>query len=455
MGDSAWFAKPSMEMMPGTIRFHFRPFGSDPGYTTDLTFSGCAYVGGVLTLVDEAGNPLANYPADYPAETRNLKYKYRYGGSWASEVSFKTDAGGHWPYAIDPAHAAKWDKKITVTLNQTTKEQDVTLNPVFQAAKVNVNLKKCGGELITAAPGGSADQGGGFWYHHGKTGPSGTVSFYTFPGNIKVRMSYNHHSQTLLPTIVAGTNEVDFLTTPVTLAYPGNIRSNMGGSWWFFEKPTMYLLPGTYNFWFQSGNSWVGPTAITVGGCEPIEKGYILLRVIDETGKGVAGGVATPAYGGGWGSQLPGVTDANGNLFTEITPGYTKIKMAVNQGGQEQTLAQLIASNYTWKTEVLRIWLKDHAGSPITDGKAVLRQGGSYWYTWGNLSSSGYKDVQLFPGSYRFEMTYNYTSQIANSVPVSSGPGIQSFDFQTGQVIGPCITEYAAGSWRPSRTAWN
>ena len=79
-----------------------------------------------------------------------------------------------------------------------------------------------------------------------------------------------------------------------------------------------------------------------------------------------------------------------------------------NQGGQEQTLAQLIASNYTWKTEVLRIWLKDHAGSPITDGKAVLRQGGSYWYTWGNLSSSGYKDVQLFPGSYRFEMTYNY-----------------------------------------------
>jgi len=38
----------------------------------------------MITLVDETGNPLANYPADYSSETRNLKHKYRCGGSWVS-----------------------------------------------------------------------------------------------------------------------------------------------------------------------------------------------------------------------------------------------------------------------------------------------------------------------------------------------------------------------------------
>jgi hypothetical protein len=169
--------------------------------------------------------------------------------------------------------------------------------------------------------------------------------------------------------------------------------------------------------------------------------------LLDENRSGVPGGKATPAYGGSWGTTLPGVTDSNGILFAEIPLGYTKIKMIVNQGGQEQTLAQLTASNYTWKTEVLRIWLNDHSGSPITDGAAILDQGGGYWYNWGNLNTSGYRDIQLFPGSYKFKMTYNYTSQELFPA-VSTGPGIQSFYFQTGQVVGPCITQYSTGAWR-------
>lgn len=37
-GDSTWFIKPSMELLAGTYKFHFR--GGD---TTDLTYSGCDY----------------------------------------------------------------------------------------------------------------------------------------------------------------------------------------------------------------------------------------------------------------------------------------------------------------------------------------------------------------------------------------------------------------------------
>ena len=224
-----------------------------------------------VTLVDELGNPLPNYPADYPSETRNLKYKYRCGGSWAPITSFQTDANGQ--VAIDIG-CDNWDNKVTITLNQTSKEQDVTVNPVFQAAKVNTNLKSCTGP-ITDDPGGLVNQGGGYWYNQGNTGTTGSVSFYTFPGNIKLKMTYNHNSQTVFPAVAAGVNEVDFQTTSVTLDYPGDIRSNIGGSWWYFNKPTMNLLPGNYNFWFKDGNNWNGPETVSVSGCE-INKSFTL-----------------------------------------------------------------------------------------------------------------------------------------------------------------------------------
>ncbi len=396
----------------------------------------------MLTLVDETGSPLANYPADYPGETRNLKDKYRCGGSWGPTTSFQTDAGGHFFVSIG---CDNWDHKVTVTLDQTTREQDVTVNPIFQAAKVNANLETCDGP-ITDVPGGAVDQGGGYWYHHGNTGLSGTVSFYTFPGNIKLRMGYNHNTETLFPTISAGVNEVDFQTTAVTLDYPGDIKSNKGGSWWMFSKPSMDLLPGDYNFWFKTGSSWSGPVSINVSGCD-LSQAFALLKVLDENGHGVAGGKATPAYGGSWGATLPGETDANGNLFAEIPPGYTKIRMTVNQGSVEQTTAELATSNYTWTTQVLRIWLEDHTGTPITDGAATLDQGGGYWYGWGNLNSSGYRDIQLFPGSYKFKVTYNYTSDTQYPV-VGTGAGYDDFHFRTGQVFGACITQYSASGWQ-------
>ena len=64
LGDSKFFTKPSMELMPGTVKFHFRPSGANPGYTTDLTFRrSCAYTktAAVLRLRDSNGNPLTGW----------------------------------------------------------------------------------------------------------------------------------------------------------------------------------------------------------------------------------------------------------------------------------------------------------------------------------------------------------------------------------------------------------
>jgi hypothetical protein len=241
---------------------------------------------------------------------------------------------------------------------------------------------------------------------------------------------------------ITSVNPLIFNTTNVALGFNGPITYYASG-WKSFTQPSMEMLP--YNYPFRFGSKQLN---IDVTGCN-VNRAFVLLTVLDENNHGVEGGKATPAYGGSWGTTLSGATDVSGKLFSEITPGYTKIRMTVNQGSEEQLLPALTTSNYTWNTEILRIWLIDHSGFAITDGTGSVDQGGSYWYNWGNLNTSGYFDVPLFvnAGTYKFKLTYNYSTQEKFPV-VSATPGIDNLYFQTGQIFGPCITEYSTGAWR-------
>lgn len=410
--------------------------------TVTLDIDGCSLTGGMLTLVDEAGSPLANYPAAYPDETRNLKYKYRCGGSWAPWTSFQTDANGQTFYSIDCSTVGgggkKWDNKITMVLNQTSTEQDVTVNSMFQAAKVNANLKTCNPE--TPLAGGTVAQGGGFWYTHGTTGAGGTVSFYAFPGNnVKVRMNFNYGSvtQNAVP-VTFPTTDIDFVTTTVNFFYGGTIKIKVGG--WPVITTPIELLPGNYGFKFNGTLYYVD-----VSGCE-LSKG--LLTVVDENGNGVPGASFRYACGGSWvGSG--GDTDANGWYFGDVPACMTKIRASVGNSGQEKVKSDLEASNYTFTTEVLRVNLKDHAGNLINDQTGTLDQGGGTWIGLGNFNASGFVDVQTFPvASAKYRASYNCTSETKDGIPVVAGAGIQEVDFQTGQVISACgHTQYVGCGW--------
>jgi FlgD Ig-like domain len=308
----------------------------------------------------------------------------------------------------------------------------------FITTATTVRLENCSHSGLS---GGAASYHQGAWNNFGTTdGTGNTAVVELLPGSYYFKMLYNYGQQQIGLLEVSGTAQtITFQTTTVTVGGPG-ITEYYQSAWHTFTSP-IDLLPDSY--YFRIGGSQVGPLAVS--GCT---KSYVLLAVKDENNNGVPGGKATPAYGGSWGATLSGQTDANGKLFSEIPPGYTKIKMAVNQGGAEQSLAQLNASGYTWTTQILRIWLKDHNGSAITDGQGSLDQGGGYWYAWGNLNASGYRDIQLFAGNYKFKMTYNYTSQEKFPV-VAVNAGIDNFDFQTGQVISNCgHTQYSTGAWR-------
>ncbi len=315
-----------------------------------------------------------------------------------------------------------------------------SINPlVYQTVAMVVSLQTC---APSGLAGGDVSYYASGWKTFGTTDASGNATKQLLPGKYSFRIKYIGQSKQKSNIILASNNPLIYNTTNVALSYNGTIKYYASG-WKLFTQPSMEMLPYNYSFRFDNKQF-----KINVIGCS-ISKSYVLLTVLDENNHGVPGGKAKPAYGGSWGAVLPGQTDAAGKLFSELPPGYTKIQMAVNQGSKEQLLAALNASNYTWYTEILRIWLNDHAGSAITDGNAALKQGGGYWYSWGNLNTSGYLDIQLFPrtSTYKFVMSYNSTSETKYPV-VSANAGIDNYYFQTGQVIGACITQYAAGSWR-------
>ena len=344
--------------------------------------------------------------------------------------------------------------KVWTTYNNTTSQQltqDISDDPTFDfhTNLLTIRLETCADG--TPLNGGNPRYGiggtyGTWWFPGGATGSSapGETAAEFFPGTYSFQMQYKATADAKLSVVIPDEDTLlTWQTTKVTLGYNGLISYGgaTGDSTWF-TKPSMELLPGTYKFNFRPDNR----IDLTISGCS-FTKSYVLLTVKDENGNGVPGGKATPAYGGSWGAMLPGATNASGKLFSEIPPGYTKINMVVNQGGVEQSLAQLTASNYTWITQILRIGLNDHNGSAITDGAATLDQGGGYWYAWGNLNALGYRDVQLFPATYKFRVTYNYTSQELFPVVIASA-GIQTLYFQTGQVISSTITQYSASGWQ-------
>jgi len=420
------------EMIGGTQNYapfnigqaEFR-FGSPVVLQQYFNITGCSVSGALIKLVDENNAPLANF---------NGSYRSRCGGSWTyNGVAFTTDANGN-AFLNTNCTANNWDGKITITVNQTSQEQVIATNSTYQLAKVNVNLKNCKDDPLA---GGVVAQGGGQWVTHGTTDGTGKVNFYAFPSNnVKVRMNYHYGSNTINSTpVVLPTTEIDFVTTNVNLA-PGPVKVGVSG-WPTIPMP-YEMLPGTYNFRLN-GNQING---VEISGCD---FGKTLLRVKNELGGPVADATFIPACGGSWQPQVAGSTDANGYLFADIPVCMTKIKATVGSSGQELTKAQLIASNYTWTTEVLRMNFKDHAGNYITDGAGTIQSGGG-WPTIGNFNGSGYFEINSFPATTGFRATYNHTTEQKNFTIVA-GAGVQQELFQTGQVYGDCITQYAGSGW--------
>jgi len=419
------FTKPSMEMLPGTIKFKIN------GTTVNVNVSGASLTGGILTLLDHNGNGLAGGKARWA------------DGSWHS-IPGQTDANGHLWFTVSNPNFGK----IAMTYNQGTIQQNRSQlnasNYTWQTALLRIELRDHANNLIKETPGGRVDQGGGYWYHHGYTGSSGYVDVELFPRSsaYKFRMTYNYISQTKYPIISSGMNTLVFQTGRLTLHFSGNIVF-AAGAWRTFKKPSMEFLP-VNNLRFRFFGCEI---KYSIAAGDDIEKSIIVAVLKDHRRRGLVGGTTKYAIGGSWKGTL-GTTDSNGKVCKDFDGklGYVKVRMTYNQGAVDKTQYQPTNSIYTFQTVQATVKLIDHTGNGIQGGR--VDQGGGYWQFHGYTNSNGELKLEFFSGkSYKIKVSYNGTSQ-TNWFPVPGPIVFQTGLVQRDNVYTGYVKASLGGSWR-------
>jgi len=170
-GDSRWFIKPSMELLPGTYKFHFRSCDR-----ADLTIDSSAMTKSFVCaqLLDSGSGGLAGGD-----------FEYRFG--WGSHMSMgTTDASGTILYGID---GLQTNTKFRVSYAGGTtgdKQQNIASDSfvVFQTVPVTANLLDSVGttDLSSSA---TFQYRYGWGTHQPLTGP-----IELLPVAIKVQVSY-------------------------------------------------------------------------------------------------------------------------------------------------------------------------------------------------------------------------------------------------------------------------
>ena len=327
------FTKPSMEMLPGTIKFKF---GS---YETPINVSGCSMSKVVNTLIlkDHNGKPLSGGTA-----------RGGFGSNYSTwHVSGSTDDNGVL-FDIRDVASQPTNMSYEMRYNNTTrvKTQDVSGNSVFefQTILLTLRLETCGGIPLD---GGNPRYGPGstytsWWFPGGATGSSapGETAAEFFPGTYSFEMQYRATAEAKISVDIPNANtKLTWKTTKVTLQYSGEISYGgaTGDSTWF-TKPSMELLPGTYRFHFRNA----GRMDLTFSGCT-FTRSVFALKLIDSSGNGIAGGTGQ-YYDSGW-QSIPGSTGSDGILLHAISGLKNTLTFRLSYGGATQEKSQNVATD--------------------------------------------------------------------------------------------------------------
>ncbi len=332
------------------------------------------------------------------------------------EISFDLPAGN---YQFQMWYKGKGQQKGPFTLASAP----VTVS--FQTVAMKVRLETCDN---TGLLDGTASFYAGSWQPMGMTSDGGnTAAEELLPGSYSFGVKYLGKWQQFnsVPVSDTATNPVVFQTTTVSLYYSGGITF-YESSWQTFQKPTMEMLPGTYNNFKFDGIT----KSLTFAGCES-SQAINVLKVKDHTGSPIEGATARGGFNTNFGSwfvpKVPGsgagTTDANGVIFDVVNvsaqPNDMSYEMKVNNTTESKTQDVAANSVFEFDTNLLTLRLEDCSLNPLDDGKPRWGNGSSYGTRWfpsgsGQLTGSsapGEVAAEVFPGEYSFEMQYNSTAE--------------------------------------------
>jgi len=230
-GDSRFFNKPSMELLPGTINFNFR--GNGNNYQA-IVISGCSMNPTTLRVINELGEGVSG-----------TSFTPAVGGSWSSTLTGSTNGNGFYFVNGIPSGTTKIKANLPNSSKEMTMSELASSNNTFTTQKVCIVLKNAAGNEITDQL-GSASQGGGSWTTLGNFNNQGKLFVNTFSAG-KYRVTYNNTTEEKTETIVVGSGiqEIIFQTGKV-ISSCGHSQISAGG-WSAFTSGNEYM-PGNRTF---------------------------------------------------------------------------------------------------------------------------------------------------------------------------------------------------------------
>ena len=450
-GDSRFFTKPTMDLLPSTVMFNARPNGR-----FNLVISGASMTKSIvaLKLKDHNGNPLGNGKARGGIGSS-------YSTWWVPGV---TDAT--YGTVIDLVNGLQTTMSYEMRYNNTTqhKTQNVAVNSIinFQTIPLTLRLETCG---AVALDGGTARYGVGanyttWWFPGGNTGSSapGQTVAEVFPGTYSFGMGYQGTEEAKLNVVVPDAPTLlTWQTTNVKLNYSGSISFGgpVGDSRWFI-KPSMELMPGTAKFHFR-GNGGADPGGVaefTWTGCS-FEKTVARLRVVESNGTAGVPGVTFvwQIHGTGVDLPVPGSTNAAGVLL-HVMDGYNNaptryLPKYLGATGPRRDPLPATQSFVNWSLINVTVKLTDVSNAVIADATPVVtfEYPGGGRQTFGSLVGGQLSKEMMPTDGYCafFIDNYNDTKLRKDASPMNTSPFIHTF--QCGKMID---NGYGVDHWRIS-----
>lgn len=394
-GDSRWFNKPAMELLPGTYTFHFRN-----AETTDLTIEGCSMIKAatLIKLVDSKDNGLEGGVGTY------------YNSGWKSAGT--TNADGNIFLLID-GKATKYSFKMAwAGYSQQLSNVDImTTNPVlFKTIPVVARLEN---STSAGLEDGQAIYYASGWKTLGTTGADGnTDPMELLPGKYSFQMKYLGYSQQISNVSIETTNPVVFATTPMVVELHNSTDALMdegdviyyASGWKTFGTTSggtvsKELLPGKYSFQMKYQGYSQQQSNIDITTVNPL-----IFKTVNVTMKLLASDGSTELegigkyYASGW--KNFGTTPTTATM--ELLPG--KYPFNVNYGGATKQISQDISVDPLVVFNTIPVTMKLIASDGTTELEGMGKYYASGWKEFGTTPTTAAMD--LLPAKYPFSVSY-------------------------------------------------
>ena len=423
-----------VNLLPGS--YYFRIGGTQ---LAPIAVSGCTFYRAFVTV------ELRNGSGGFIVIGGSLKY---YDGSWKTDA---VDNHNGTFSVIASAPSLYYEMAYNYAKQQIGPLPGSTSLVKFQTTTTTVRLENAG---HTGLPTGVARFYQNSWQNIGPTNGSGNAPpVELLPGNYYFDMDYNVGHQQVGPSAISGDDPhnqtVIFTTTATTVRLETSAHLGLnGGAARYYQRawtligntgagdgnaPVVELLPGSYYFDmdYNYGHQQLPPQPIS-GNSQTVTFTTTATTVRLETSAhlGLNGGAAR-YYQRAWtliGNTGAGAGDGNAPVV-ELLPGSYYFDMDYNHGHQQVGLSPVSGASQTvtFKTTATTVRLQNHDGNGIDVGTARFYQ--RDWNSIGQTAGGNAPVVELLPGSYYFDMDYNYGHQQLPPLPISGNS--QTVTFQT------------------------